>query len=52
MFLCLTGFAAIILGYWRLKFCSSGRDLGFGVLGIIVGYPLFAWGIAIFLGIV
>jgi len=50
--LCLAGLVALVPGYWRLKFCNSGRDLFFGTVGMLIGLPLSGWGIAIFLGIV
>jgi hypothetical protein len=52
MFLCFAGFPALLIGYWKLKFCNSGRDLLFGTIGLFIGLPSFSWGVAIFLGIV
>jgi len=51
MFLCLAGFMVMVFGYWRLRFCSSAKDLCLGTIGMFVGWPLFTWGTAIFLGI-
>ena len=44
----LVGFTALSVGWWKLRFCDSGRDLLYGTIGLFLGFPVTVWSILVF----
>jgi hypothetical protein len=41
----LLGTALLFTGWWRLRNCSSWRDWGCGLAGMLIGWPTASFGL-------
>jgi hypothetical protein len=48
----ILGFIVLVSGWWTLRNCHSWNDWGWGLAGMLIGWQLLSFGLAIFLTMV